>query len=259
MIVDLHNHTKLCNHAEGESFQYIEKAIKENTKYFGFSDHAPMNFDKRFRMNFTQMSEYENLVLKLKKRYEKNITILLGYEVDFLPGFIDKKVLNAKVDYLIGSVHFIDKWGFDNPEFIGKYKNNDIDKIWQDYFDAIEKMAKSGKFDVVGHFDLIKIFNFMPEKNIKDIAKSAVKAVKKANMTIELNSAGYRKPCKESYPSKDLMELIAQNEIPITFGSDAHSPEQVGYKSKELEELAKNYGYKKCAYFLNRERKMINF
>ncbi len=259
MIVDLHNHTKLCNHAKGESFQYIEKAIKENTRYFGFSDHAPMNFDKQYRMSFTQMNEYESLVLKLKKKYEKDITILLGYEVDFLPGFMDERVLNAKVDYLIGSVHFIDKWGFDNPEFIGKYKNVDIDKIWQDYFDAIEQMAKSGKFDIVGHLDLIKVFNFMPKKSIKDIAKTAIKAIKKADMTVELNSAGYRKPCKEAYPSKELMELIAENEIPVTFGSDAHKPEQVGYQSKKLEELAKSYGYEKCAFFLNRERKMINF
>jgi histidinol-phosphatase (PHP family) len=259
MIVDLHNHTKLCNHAQGENFEYVQKAIENGTKYFGFSDHAPMSFDKEYRMSFEQMSKYEDMVNKLKQEYKLEINILLGYEVDFLPGYIDERVLNAKVDYLIGSVHFIDKWGFDNPEFIGKYKNVDIDKIWQDYFDAIEQMAKSGKFDIVGHIDLIKVFNFLPKKDIKDIAKNAIKAIKKADMTIELNSAGYRKPCKEAYPSMDLMELIAQNNITITFGSDAHKPEQVSYKSKKLEELAKSYGYKKCAYFLNRERKLINF
>ncbi len=259
MIVDLHNHTKLCNHAQGESFEYVQKAIENGTKYFGFSDHAPMSFDKEYRMSFEQMSKYEDIVNKLKEEYKYEINILLGYEVDFLPGYIDERVLNAKVDYLIGSVHFIDKWGFDNPEFIGKYKNVDIDKIWQDYFDAIEQMAKSGKFDIIGHIDLIKIFNFLPKKNIKDIAKNAIKAIKKADMTIELNSAGYRKPCKEAYPSVDLMELIAQNNITITFGSDAHKPEQVGYKSKQIEELAKSYGYKKCSYFVNREKKMINF
>ena len=259
MIVDLHNHTKLCNHAQGESFEYVQKAIENGTKYFGFSDHAPMGFDKEYRMSFEQMSKYEETVNKLKQEYKYEINILLGYEVDFLPGYIDERVLNAKVDYLIGSVHFIDKWGFDNPEFIGKYKNVDIDKIWQDYFDAIEQMAKSGKFDIIGHIDLIKVFNFLPKKNVKDIAKNAIKAIKQADMTIELNSAGYRKPCKEAYPSADLMELIAQNNITITFGSDAHKPEQVGYKSKQIEELAKSYGYKKCSYFVNREKTMINF
>jgi len=241
------------------SFEYVQKAIENGTKYFGFSDHAPMSFDKEYRMSFEQMSKYEDTVNKLKQEYKDKINILLGYEVDFLPGYIDERVLNAKVDYLIGSVHFIDKWGFDNPEFIGKYKNVDIDKIWQDYFDAIEQMAKSGKFDIIGHIDLIKIFNFLPKKDIKDIVKNAINAIKKADMTIELNSAGYRKPCKEAYPSVDLMELIAQNNITITFGSDAHKPEQVGYKSKQIEELAKSYGYEKCSYFVNREKKMINF
>ena len=53
------------------------------------------------------------------------IHILLGYEVDFLPNRISDDVMNTKVDYFIGSVHFIDEWGFDNPEFIGKYKHKD--------------------------------------------------------------------------------------------------------------------------------------
>ena len=52
MKVDLHNHTSLCNHAEGEIFEYIEKAIESGTEYFGFSDHAPMDFDPKYRMSF---------------------------------------------------------------------------------------------------------------------------------------------------------------------------------------------------------------
>ena len=49
--------------------------------------------------------------------------------MDYLEGHMDERILNAKVDYLIGSVHFIDGWGFDNPEFIGKYENQNIDEI----------------------------------------------------------------------------------------------------------------------------------
>ena len=128
MSVDLHNHTILCNHASGTTKEYIQKAIEKKIKYFGFSDHAPMNFDTKYRMNFSKMSEYEKEILHAKDLYKDKINILLGYEVDFLKGYIDKSVLKANVDYLIGSVHFINKWSFDNPEFIGEYKNKDIDK-----------------------------------------------------------------------------------------------------------------------------------
>ncbi len=259
MKVDLHNHTTLCNHATGTMQEYIQKAIQESTKYFGFSDHAPMDFDQKYRMGFDQMDSYEQNVLNLKEKYKNQIDILLGYEVDFLPNFMDKRVLNAKVDYLIGSVHFIGKWGFDNPEFIGEYKNRDIDLIWQEYFDAIEAMAKSGYFDIVGHLDLIKVFKFLPNKDIRLIAKKALKAIKKADMTIEINMAGYRKPVKEAYPSDILLQEISSLDIPITFGSDAHKVEQVSLFKDEVESLAKRYGYTKCATFKERQKELITF
>ncbi len=259
MIVDLHNHTTLCNHAKGKNEEYIKQAIQNGTKYFGFSDHAPMNFDKKYRMSFAQMKKYEEDIKKLKEEYKKRITILLGYEVDFLDGYIDKRVLNAKVDFLIGSVHFLKGWGFDNPEFIGHYKSKDIDKIWQEYFEAITQMAKSGYFDVVGHIDLIKVFNYLPKKEIKHIAHQAIKEIKKANLVVELNSAGLRKPCKEIYPGTAIMELLSEYDIPITLSSDAHQPKDVGYEKDKLIAYAKSYGYEKCAYFIQRDRKMVNF
>lgn len=259
MSVDLHNHTILCNHASGSEEEFVQKAIEEKIQYFGFSDHAPMNFDPKYRMKFEQMNEYEQNVLNVKEKFKNDINILLAYEVDFLEGYIDKRVLQANVDYLIGSVHFIDKWGFDNPEFIGQYKNKDINKIWEEYFEAIESLAKSKLFHIVGHIDLIKVFNFLPTKDIKSIAHKSIKEIKKADMVVELNAAGFRKPVKEAYPSNSIMELLAEYDIPITFSSDAHKPEQIGYKKDELYRLAKLYGYTKCATFIKKERQMINF
>ncbi len=257
MIVDLHNHTPLCNHAEGTVDEYITEAIKRGTKVFGFSDHAPMDFDPKYRMSFEDMKKYEEEIKNAKKKYADKITVLLGYEVDYLEGHMDKRVLNADVDYLIGSVHFIDEWGFDNPEFIGRYENEDINEIWQKYFNAIEEMAKSGLFDIVGHLDLIKVFKFMPTKDIKEIAQEALLAIKNADMVLEINAAGYRKPIGEAYPSKELLEEAFKIGIPITFSSDAHKPEQVGMFDKEVIKLAKEVGYSECAYFINREKKFL--
>ena len=259
MIVDLHNHTPLCNHAEGSIDEYIDVAIQKGTKVFGFSDHAPMDFDPEYRMKFKDMKKYEESVRLAREKYKDKINILLSYEVDYLKGHMDKRVLNADVDYLIGSVHFIDDWGFDNPEFIGRYENENIDEIWQKYFDTIEEMANSELFDVVGHLDLIKVFKFMPTKDIKGIAKNALLAIKKANMVLELNVAGYRKPVAEAYPSIELLEEAYRLEIPITFSSDAHKPEQVSMFNEEIVAMAKSVGYTKCSYFLKRQRKEMAF
>ncbi len=259
MIVDLHNHTTMCNHAQGTLDEYILQAIKQGTKVFGFSEHAPMDFDPKYRISFEQMKEYELLILAAKEKYKNKIDIRLGYEVDYLEGHMDERVLNAKVDYLIGSVHFIDMWGFDNPEFIGKYEEQDLDEIWQKYFDTIEAMAKTEYFDIVGHLDLIKVFKFMPKKNILDIAKNALLAIKKSDMVLEINMAGIRKPVAEAYPSLELLQEAYKLEIPITFASDAHAPEQVSLYAKEIVKIAREVGYSECASFKNRKREMLKF
>jgi len=259
MLVDLHNHTSLCNHAVGSIEEYVQKAIEKKIDIFGFADHAPMHFDQAYRMDFHEMERYEKEVLHVKEKYTEEIEILLAYEVDYLDGYIDESVLKRKVDYLIGSVHYLGKWGFDNPEFIGGYQNKDIDAIWECYFEAIEAMAKTRLFDIVGHLDLIKVFKFLPKKDVRIIAKKAIRAIKEADMAVEINASGIRKPILEQYPSSLLMELIAESDIPITFGSDAHAVEHIGYEQEKMRQFATSFGYKKCATFKNKERILLNF
>ena len=257
--IDLHNHTIRCNHAEGTVDEYIERAITLGIDVYGFSEHAPMDFDEGYRLAFDEMAAYENDIRTARERYKADIDIRLGYEVDWLPGHMDERVLGADVDFLIGSVHFIDKWSFDNPEFIGGWKSRDIDEIWQAYFEATEAMAKSGKFDIVGHFDLIKIFKYMPKKDIRLLAKNALDAIKQSGMTLEINAAGLRKPVAEPYPSKMLLEEAYALDIPITFGSDAHAVDQVGYGYEEVAALAKEVGYTQARIYRQRERENVTF
>jgi len=265
--VDLHNHTSLCNHANGTMEEYVKKAIEEKIDVFGFSEHAPMNFDPKYRMDISQKSFYENEVKNLKEKYTNDIEILLAYEVDFMQNrsLMMDEVLNADVDYLIGSVHFIQDenkdnlWGFDNPEFIGKYKEKNIDDIWIDYFSAIKQMAKSNLFNVVGHLDLIKVFKYLPKKDIRIIASEALKEIKKSDMVLEINSAGLRKPIAEAYPSKELLSLAYELDIPITFSSDAHSVDHIGYKYSDAVSLAKDVGYSKCIYFRKKDKQIVSF
>ena len=255
----MHNHTVLCNHASGTVEDYIIRASELNIDVFGFSEHAPMNFDEKYRLQIKEKEFYENTILYLKDKYSREIKILLGYEVDYLEGdYLLPEIINSNVDYLIGSVHFLhqdgNQWGFDNPEFIGQYKNKNIDTIWEDYFQAIQNMAKTQKFDIVGHLDLIKVFKYLPKKDIKSIAYEALKSIKKANMVVEINSAGYRKPIAQQYPSEELLELCFELDIPITFSSDAHSVANIGFKYQDSAALAKKVGYSKCTYFEQREK-----
>jgi histidinol-phosphatase (PHP family) len=220
-----------------------------------------MSFEPEYRMSLAQSKVYEKEVLKLKEKYKDKINILLAYEVDYMSDkkFIEDDILNANVDYLIGSVHFIDRWGFDNPEFIGGFKEKDIDEIWKEYFITVSNMVKTGYFDIVGHLDLIKVFKYLPIKNIKELALNTMKDIKKSGMVLEINSAGLRKPIKEQYPSYELLELAFNLDIPITFGSDAHKIEQIGLGYDEVIKIAKKIGYKRCVTFENKKRKYVTF
>lgn len=257
--VDLHNHTTRCNHATGTVDEYIQRAIELGIDVYGFSEHAPMDFDPEYRLPFNEINAYFSDIKQAKITYKDDIDILLGYEVDWLQGHMDERVLNADIDYLIGSVHFLDKWGFDNPEFLSGWKTKDVDDIWQAYFEAIEAMAKSGKFDIVGHFDLIKVFKYMPKKDPKLLAQNALKAIKKSNMVLEVNTSGLRKPTAEIYPSRSLLEVAFEIEIPITFSSDAHSVSQVGANYDKAVALAKAVGYTQAVTFQERDKQLITF
>ena len=111
----------------------------------------------------------------------------------------------------------------------------------------------------MGHIDLLKIFKFLPKKDIRILARDAINAIKEANLVVEINTAGFRKPIGEQYPSVNLLELIGEKDIAITFGSDAHTKEDIGKNGEICEQIARDLGYSKCAIFKNRDRELVKF
>jgi len=120
-------------------------------------------------------------------------------------------------------------------------------------------MVKMGKFDIVGHLDLIKVFKYMPKQDVRILAKDVLKAIKNSNMVLELNAAGLRKPIGEIYPSPQLLEEAYALGIPITFSSDAHAVDQIGFGYDKTTSLAKEIGYTKAVTFQGRDRKLLTF
>lgn len=259
MCIDLHNHTSLCNHATGTMEEYVLRAIEEGIDVFGFSCHNPMRFDPKYRMRFEELPLYLESILSLKEKYAGQIEILSALEIDFLPPFMEDFLFEIPLDYRIGAVHFLGDWGFDNPEFIREYAKRDINDCWVEYFKATQALAKSGKFDIVAHMDLLKVFKYFPTKDLRKEIETTLKVIKQANLCVEINAAGFRKEVEEQYPSKEILEMCYTLEIPITFGSDAHALNQINFKRKEIEALAKEIGYTKCAVYRKRDREMVEF
>jgi len=261
---DYHMHTPLCRHASGEPVDYARRALEIGLTEIGFSDHSPMlrdDFDD-WRMRNNQLDEYVEKVRRAQRDYPQ-LTIRLALEVDYLPGhegWIRDLAARHPWDYFIGSVHYVsDTWAVDSPYKLSEWKHRDTFEVWSIYFERLTMAAESGLFEIIGHADLPKKFGHRPTQNCTPLYERFLAAAKKHNCAIELNTAGLRKDCKEIYPSRQILQLAYQKGVPITFGSDAHAPEEVGMNFAEAIQLAREVGYKECWQLANRRNKSVQF
>ena len=261
---DYHMHTPLCRHAVGEPVDYARHALAVGLTEIGFSDHSPMprdDFDN-WRMRDDQLDDYVAKV-RLAQTEFPQLTIRLALEVDYLPGhenWIRELAARHPWDYFIGSVHYVsDSWDIDNPAKLSEWNKRDAFEVWQIYFERLTQAAESKLFEIIGHADLPKKFSHRPTRDCTPLYETFLSAAAKAGCAIELNTAGLRKDCKEIYPSRPILELAFQKNVPITFGSDAHAPEEVGMNFTDAIRLAREAGYQKCCRFSKRERHLIQF
>ncbi len=259
---DYHTHTPLCRHATGEPSELAAQALKRGLKEIGFSDHNPMprdDFDD-WRMKLSELDDYVARV-EQTRRDHPDLSIKLALEVDYVPGGEDwVRDLGARHpwDYFIGSVHYVaDSWAVDNPAAISEWEKRDPLEVWTLYFERLTAAADSGLFDILGHVDLCKKFGIYPKADCTRLFQNFLQAAKRRGAAIELNTAGLRKDCKEIYPSPRILHLAAQLRVPITFGSDAHAPKEVGLHFAEAVQLAHSAGYTHYCRFTQRKREEV--
>jgi len=261
---DYHMHTPLCRHAVGEPVEYARRAVEIGLTEIGFTDHSPMaqdDFDD-WRMRDSQLDEYVAKV-RLAQQAFPQLTIRMGLEVDYLPGhedWIRKLAARHPWDYFIGSVHYVsDSWVIDNPASLSEWKHRDAFEVWSIYFQRLELAARSGLFEIIGHADLPKKFGIRPQQDCRPLYQSFIEAAAEGGCAIELNTAGLRKDCREIYPCPELLQLARQKNIPITFGSDAHAPGEVGMNFAEAMTLARSTGYTETCRFKRRQHEFVKF
>jgi len=157
-------------------------------------------------------------------------------------------------DYVLGSIHFINGWGFDNPANIHEYKKYDLWELYQQYFYTLGQAAGSGLFDVIAHPDLIKKFGFNPGHDLGGVYREVLQQISDSGACVEINTAGLRVPKNEVYPSPEFIKLCFESKIPVCLGSDAHRPELVGADFHLVLELLRSIGYNQVVTFNKRNR-----
>jgi histidinol-phosphatase (PHP family) len=230
----------------------------------GFSDHAPMPRDDwdDWRMARSEVVSYVDQVEAARRAFP-HLTIRLALEVDYLPGLEDwiRELAALPVwDYLIGAVHYVfDSWDFDNPAKFSQWQAHDPFAVWSDYFDRLTRAADSRLFDLIAHADLCKKFRIYPQQDCTPLVARFLEAARRSGVAMELNTAGLRKDCREIYPGPNIVRLAREAGVPITFGSDAHQPEEVGADFAQAVALARAAGYTQRCRFAGRRRDLVPF
>ena len=262
MLIDYHMHTPLCRHASGEPREYVEHGLRVGLKEVGFSDHNPMpkGYEDNWRMHRNEMERYLEMIEEAQVHFATQIPVKLGIECDFRPGseeFVRDTINQRRFDYVIGSVHYIGDWVFDNPDDLTQWNQCDVFDAWRQYFDLVTQAANSGMFDIMAHPDLVKKFGHVPKEDCTPLFESFLQVVKRNDLTLEINTAGLRKPVKEIYPSCAMLEIARKMDIPISLASDAHKPEEVGCNFSEAVALARSVGFTHIARYNKRKRAMV--
>ncbi|HWJ02517.1 MAG TPA: histidinol-phosphatase HisJ family protein [Verrucomicrobiae bacterium] len=244
MLIDIHTHPL----AHGEySFdfarleQYVKAALARGCRELGFTDHD-IYLDKL----------RPEIIQQLRAKYPE-VKLRMGLEVDYRQGQDILHLNHYEFDYLIGSVHEVKGWPFDHPDYAAGYDNWVGDDLYRAYFDLVAQAARSRQFQVIGHLDVIRVFNFKSQSPLLELALPALEEIRDVGVAIEINTNGRYKPVGEYYPARQLLEKAYEFKIPVTLGSDAHEPEYVGRDLALAVELLKEIGYKSVVSFSNKQ------
>ena len=183
-MVDYHMHTQLCGHASGSVEDFVRSALARGIREIGFSDHAPMPEDLRQGLSMAPCDTevYISSIEECKKKFADKIIVRLGFEVDYprFESFESKYFTDPRIDYFIGSCHYIDGWAFDHPRPFDDYKNRDIDDLYARYYAQLESARRFRIFSTsMGHFDLVKKFGYRSGKDHRTAIERVARAASK--------------------------------------------------------------------------------
>lgn len=263
-MIDLHVHTWRCRHAEGAAGEYVRVAAERGVSTLCFTEHLPMPpaliegivGAQGYAMPIDELPAYEREVSEAREIGARlGVEVLFGIEIDAVPEAREHAaaLLTAyPFDLVLGSVHFIDGWAFDDPDKTSGYDDWDYNDLWERYFSDLVDAGRSGLADVMAHADLVKKFCRRPATPVGHLYAATASALREAGVAVEVNTAGLRKPCRELYPGPEFLVELRRAGVPVTVGSDAHAPDQVALGMNEAVEALRTAGYGSVLVFRDR-------
>jgi histidinol-phosphatase (PHP family) len=259
VVVDYHLHLRTprgdveeIDHTPTAVERYVEQAAARGVDEIGLTEHVyyfrqtEALWDLPYQVDRCRhdLDRYCDAVLDAKRQ---GLPVKLGLEVDWLPdrhGELAESLDPYPWDFLLGSVHWIGGVAVDQQP--GLWGEHSVEGVWALYAGELEAAARSGRFDVLAHPDLVKIFGDRVEWDWQPLIDAL------DGVALEVSTAGLRKPVGELYPDAAILRAARAAEGRITLASDAHLAGDVGLDLGRAVEHARAAGFETVTVFEGR-------
>lgn len=261
IIADLHTHSSFSTDSDEPLFEMAKSAIGKGLKILCLTEH--MDFDYPTEGEFQlDVRSYREELLRARGELSDKLELLFGVELGLLPYMTDTLrnfAQSADFDFIIGSVHQIDRMDPYYPEYFEKYGGkNGILRFFENMLESIKNFDN---YDVLGHIDYI--VRYSPEKSynpldFREVFDEILKTVISGGKGIEINTKGLDS-LGYVHPNITVLKQFKElgGEI-VTIGSDAHDRTRVAANFDKAEQALKSAGFERYAVFRNRKPEFVN-
>lgn len=251
-FADYHTHTRFSD-GENTLCEMAQAAIEKDMYAIGFTDHAPMEFERNYpcRQEWTDNRARE--ISLLRKELEGQVEIFCGLELD-----VNSDIDLSGLDYLIEANHYVHVGDEYFPtdytikhitDAADKCFGGDVYRYFEKYYEELSRAGDRGPA-TIGHFDVVAKHNetgrFFDENNPRylNAAMTCIEVLAKKDVIFEVNTGavfrGYR---TNPYPAIPLLRRMHELGCPIILGGDAHCTEALCHKFDEAYEYVALAGY----------------
>lgn len=259
-LTNYHGHCLYCDGRAGME-DFIRFALSAGFTSYGFSSHAPLPFGTAWTMEWDRMDDYLQEFARLKQKYEGQIELYIGLEIDYLneesnPSI--EKFRQLPLDYRIGSVHLLyDDQGrvvdIDSPadvfrRLVDEHFGGDLDRVIRLYYERLTRMLHLGGFDIVGHADKMHYNAMCYRPGLLDepwydtLVRTYFSEIAKCGYQMEINTKAYHE-LGTFFPNERYFSYLHELGIPVQVNSDAHFPERINDGRPEALRALKQAGY----------------
>ncbi len=231
----------------------ITEHIPPISDEFLYPDEVEAGLNKE--LMHARFAQYIEEGRRLQREYQNQIELYVAMEIETYGGYqqhVEQLIKKFQPDYIVGSIHHVDDIPIDHsPELYEQAINESggIDALYCRFFDQQFEMLEKFKPAVVGHVDLIRIFdpeyiNRLKTPDVWDRVVRNLELVKKHELILDYNIRSLIRGGKEPYVTTSILELALEMGIAVVPGDDSHGVDSIGVNIDGAMANLKNLGFK---------------